>query len=73
MSAYVKYLQETELAQAKHSEWRVGQTLFNVLYSFYPDIADTFRGTEYDPFYCKKMDDEVVQRFLALVRADLHG
>ena len=30
---------------------RYGQTYFNLLYEFRPEIADQIRGTNLDPFY----------------------
>lgn len=30
---------------------RWGQAMFNALYELYPEVAETVRGTEYDPFY----------------------
>jgi hypothetical protein len=30
---------------------RDGQRAFNLLYKFYPDIAEKIRGGEFDPFY----------------------
>jgi hypothetical protein len=31
--------------------WRYGQTLFNCLHTFRPDLADKVRTTPLDPFY----------------------
>ena len=33
------------------SDWRMGQWLFNELYTYRPDIADKIRGTAADPFH----------------------
>lgn len=30
---------------------RWGQALFNALYELFPEVADSIRGGEYDPFY----------------------
>ena len=41
----------------KHPYLRKGQTLFNILYEQYPDIANQIRSTENDPFYLDKRID----------------
>jgi hypothetical protein len=39
-------------AQAKHPDWRTGQTHFNVLWEMRPDLAERVRGDlNLDPFY----------------------
>lgn len=43
-----------------YPEWRLGQTYFNVLYEYSPELADWVRGTYIDPFY----DDSKVPVFL---------
>lgn len=35
----------------ENKSWRWGQSLFNALHKSHPKIADSIRGTEYDPFY----------------------
>ena len=35
----------------KPKDWRVGQTVFNLLSVVRPDIAEMVRGSDYDPFY----------------------
>ena len=44
--------------------WRAGQAYFNALSSLYPEIAETYRGTAFDPFY----KDERIPKFLADLR-----
>lgn len=34
-----------------HPEQRNGQAMFNALHEFDPELADTIRGTDADPFY----------------------
>jgi len=46
--------------QAHHEEWRVGQTMFNVLYEVRPDLSEQIRTTPLDPFY---MDDASTPEF----------
>ena len=36
---------------AKHPELRIGQAFFNELYKYLPELAETVRGTEADPFH----------------------
>lgn len=38
------------------SDWRLGQSFFNVLREVRPDLAERVRGTKVDPFY---VDDKV--------------
>lgn len=40
----------TELKK-KHSDWRMGQSVFNAMLILYPDTSDEIRTTEYDPYY----------------------
>lgn len=41
----------------KYSQQREGQAMFNMLFEKFPAIAETIRGTTFDPFYC----DEKIQ------------
>lgn len=34
-----------------YPQLRRGQLVFNAMYSLYPNIAERYCGTEYDPFY----------------------
>ena len=47
-----------------HPQWRLGQTLFNVLSDVRPDLAQQVRGTEHDPFYKASNDLELFYAFL---------
>lgn len=42
---------DVAIARNNYPSWRLGQTYFNVLYQYYPELADSIRSTEYDPFY----------------------
>jgi hypothetical protein len=42
---------------------REGQCLFNTLYQLYPELADSLRGTEFDPFY----NDKIIDKFLKYI------
>jgi len=39
-----------------YPKWRYGQAFFNALYELFPNIADSIRGSNIDPFY---RDDNV--------------
>lgn len=41
----------TESTQAEHPDWRRGQTAFNVVYQYEPNIANRIRATAADPFH----------------------
>jgi hypothetical protein len=56
----------TSVAWVRHyreTEWRKGQTYFNLLYDERPDVADRVRGTAVDPFH----QDEKLPVFLDVV------
>jgi len=42
---------------------RIGQALFNVLYEYFPELADTVRATEADPFEAKEYTDPRITKF----------
>ena len=42
---------------------REGQAAFNAVYELWPNVADSLRGTSYDPFY----DDSRKDAFLDIV------
>lgn len=48
-------------SRAKRTGERIGQAVFNHLYSVRPDIADKIRGTNFDPF---PFDDEKHPRYI---------
>lgn len=51
--------------QAKRKHLRFGQALFYALHRFYPDVSETIRGTDLDPFY----DDNKVQECIEFILA----
>lgn len=38
-------------ALIENKRWRAGQAMFNVLHQLHPELANSIRGTENDPFY----------------------
>jgi hypothetical protein len=44
-------ISNSEIAEIYFPEWRKGQALFNTLHKYYPNIADSIRGGQYDTFY----------------------
>ena len=42
---------ETIYAISENPAWRVGQSLFNTIYSLYPDYGNRIRGTVIDPYH----------------------
>ena len=63
LSEFSEYFKTVSSMVVEHPEWRIGQTYFNVLLDFYPNIAEEVRGTEFDPFY----QDGQIEKFLAFV------
>jgi len=51
----------------KYPEQRLGQRYYNVLYTMRPDLAEKIKGTDTDPFYASKPDDERIKRFIEFV------
>lgn len=43
---------------------RKGQAFFNLLYKFYPSVANSIRNTEYDPFYQDELLDKCINKIL---------
>lgn len=58
-----EYLNLCVLTRAANPSWRKGQTYFNVLSNVRPDIAESIRGTDLDPFH----DDSKIGEFLTYV------
>lgn len=46
-----------------HPDIRIGQALFNVLYEYFPELANTVRATDADPFEAKEYTDPRVTKF----------
>lgn len=53
---------EAALARTDKGE-RFGQALFNVLHEVAPDVANSIRGTNADPFYVTASRSEAVRNF----------
>lgn len=49
-----------EIYRDKFPKWRYGQTVFNATYTICPEIADTLRASDIDPFF----NDNLVPQFL---------
>ena len=60
---YGEYLQEVARVQALHPDWRQGQTLFNVLSRYRPDLGEQVLCGPLDPFN----RDSVVEEFCTWV------
>lgn len=54
-----KFVVKVEEAKRIFPTWREGQTLFNVLFVEYSELANEIRDTKYDPFY----QDEKIPAF----------
>jgi hypothetical protein len=44
--------------QRKNTNWRRGQSFFNALFIMFPEVAESIRATEYDPFY----NDDIIDK-----------
>jgi hypothetical protein len=47
---------------APNKRLRAGQVFFNLLAERRPDVADSIRGSEFDPFYHEDVSDETMQK-----------
>lgn len=56
------FLEYDQLVRARFAQrlWRLGQTYFNLLAAFRPDLSEQIRGTALDPFH----DDSRIESFL---------
>jgi len=57
---------EAFTAEKEHTNWRKGQTLFNVFSAYYPKIAEQIIGTEYDCFNDDSKIDVFKERVIDL-------
>jgi len=48
---YNRFIQTVVEVYYANTDWRYGQTMFNVLDEEYPELANEIRGTANDPFY----------------------
>lgn len=64
---YTNLLRTMVDRQATELFWRKGQTLFNVLYEMYPDLANEIRGTPLDPFY----EDRKIKDFMNFIASKI--
>lgn len=61
-----EYVMESETAYVTNRAWRRGQSYFNVLAQYRPDLSEGFiRGRKLDPFY----RDEVIPDLLRWLKA----
>lgn len=51
LMTYEEFLEIAIYAKGLHSEWRMGQTIFNTLWEYRRDLANSIHGTGYDPFF----------------------
>ena len=55
-----KFVERVQEVHVKNSKWREGQTLFNTLHIFYPELSEEIRGDQWlDPYY----SDENINNF----------
>jgi hypothetical protein len=61
-------LKDAELMINKYTpHLRLGQSFFNLLYAAFPKVADTIRGTKYDPFY----DDAIIESCIQVITGNI--
>jgi hypothetical protein len=59
---------EAERLNKIFPEWRKGQALFNIVYHFYPEIANEIRGTKFDCFHKDERIDAFKERVIELLK-----
>lgn len=69
---YSDYLEAVLIGSVQYKNWRVGQVAFNTLAQMRPDLAEKYRGTRFDPFYCdvRPHGHETIAVFLAHVQEE---
>ena len=60
--SFEEFCEEVGIYSENNPKWRLGQTIFNVLYFKRPDISERIRATKLDPFHMK---DDQISRFLS--------
>lgn len=50
-----------------HPEWRYGQTVWNTACTMYPEFAEPYRATEFDPFYRDNIADTFISKVMERV------
>lgn len=50
LDSYIVLLKHWDDTMTKNN-WRKGQALFNALHNLVPEVANSLRGTENDPFH----------------------
>lgn len=61
---YTQFIQEVYKTKGNRNEWRLGQTMYNVLHDINPKLADFVQGTSADPFY----NDGNIAAFLTILQ-----
>jgi len=62
---FIRYLDRVQEVYDEHYPvLRLGQTYYNVLWDFAPNLAKKITGTENDPFY----SDEIILEFVKYVQ-----
>ena len=67
---FEEYLRAVGREQTLHPEWRWGQTLFNVLCEYRPEIAEKLRGGPIDPFHRNEVSDDFLNEVERLIEVD---
>jgi hypothetical protein len=76
VSLYQFYTRSLELLLAQHAKsspegrWREGQCMFNHLKTIKPELAESIRGTNCDPFHCLNGTDGNFKRFIEFIEAN---
>jgi len=63
----VKIILDGSSLRAEKLSERVGQAFFNILYVNYPEVADSIRGSEYDPFHLDSVSDATQDKVAELI------
>jgi hypothetical protein len=61
--SYFQYIAEVMRVKDGNPDWRMGQTYFNVLRQYRPDLSEQVRATKLDPFHI----DSRIDAFLEFV------
>lgn len=64
---FSEYLNRVMSHNILHPSWRIGQSYFNTLNMYRPELAGRVRGSAIDPFYAESPIDQRIMAFVEFV------
>lgn len=63
----VQIILDGSAVRAEKLSERIGQAFFNILHVNYPEVADSIKGSEHDPFYLDLVSEATQDRVAELI------